>query len=67
MMTGVDMVHIPIAAWRRRRPICSAGRLQVLFDTLPAAIGNLRAGKIRALAVTSKQRSASAAQLAGDE
>jgi hypothetical protein len=30
---------------------------QALFDTLPAALANIRAGKIRALAVTSKQRS----------
>ena len=33
------------------------GRIQVLFDTLPAAIQNIRAGKIRGLAVTSKKRS----------
>jgi len=26
------------------------GRVQVLFDTLPAAVANIRAGKIRALA-----------------
>src|ERR1700693_546698 len=33
------------------------GRVQVLFDTLPAAIANIRAGKVRALAVTTKTRS----------
>ena len=34
-----------------------AGRIQVLFDTLPASIANIRAGKLRALAVTTKTRS----------
>jgi tripartite-type tricarboxylate transporter receptor subunit TctC len=33
------------------------GRIQLLFDTLPAAVANIRAGKIRALAVTTKTRS----------
>src|SRR6185312_14045316 len=48
--------------FRRYRGVAPAttdllgGRIQVLFDTLPAAIANIRAGKIRALAVTSKKR-----------
>jgi len=34
-----------------------AGHVQVLFDTLPASIANIRAGNLRALAVTTKARS----------
>ena len=52
--------ELAACALSRRAPATAdliGGRLQVLFDTLPAAIGNIRAGKIRALAVTSKKRS----------
>ena len=58
MMTGVDMQHIPYRGVAPATADLLGGRIQVLFDTLPAAIGNIRAGKIRALAVTSKKRTA---------
>ena len=57
MMTGVDMLHIPYRGVAPATVDLLGGRLQVLFDTLPAAIANIRAGNIRALAVTSKKRS----------
>ena len=57
MMTGVDMLHIPYRGVAPATVDLLGGRLQVLFDTLPAAIANIRAGKIRALAVTSRKRS----------
>ena len=59
MMTGVQMEHIPYRGVAPATADLLGGRIQVLFDTLPAAIGNIRAGKIRALAVSSKKRSAS--------
>jgi tripartite-type tricarboxylate transporter receptor subunit TctC len=57
MMTGVDMLHVPYRGVAPATTDLLGGRIQVLFDTLPAAIANIRAGKIRALAVTSKKRS----------
>jgi tripartite-type tricarboxylate transporter receptor subunit TctC len=57
MMTGVDMVHIPYRGVAPATADLLGGRIQVLFDTLPAAIQNIRAGKIRGLAVTSRKRS----------
>ena len=57
MMTGVDMVHVPYRGVAPATTDLLGGRIQVLFDTLPAAIQNIRAGKIRGLAVTSKKRS----------
>ena len=57
MMTGVDMLHIPYRGVAPATVDLLGGRLQVLFDTLPAAIANIRAGNIRALAVTSRKRS----------
>ena len=57
MMTGVNMVHIPYRGVAPATTDLLGGRIQVLFDTLPAAIQNIRAGKICGLAVTSKKRS----------
>jgi tripartite-type tricarboxylate transporter receptor subunit TctC len=57
MMTGVNMLHVPYRGVALATTDLLGGRLQVLFDTLPAAVANIRAGKIRALAVTSKKRS----------
>jgi len=57
MMTGVDMLHVPYRGVAPATTDLLAGRLQVLFDTLPASIANIRAGKLRALAVTSRKRS----------
>ncbi len=59
MTTGVDMLHVPYRGVAPATVDLLGGRIQVLFDTLPAAIANIRSGKIRALAVTSKKRSAS--------
>jgi tripartite-type tricarboxylate transporter receptor subunit TctC len=56
MMTGVDMLHVPYRGVAPATTDLLGGRIQVLFDTLPAAIANIHAGKIRALAVTSKKR-----------
>ena len=55
MMAGVDMVHVPY----RGPPISDliAGQVQVNFGTTPASIEYIRAGKVRALAVTSTTRS----------
>jgi len=58
MLAGVNMVHVPYRGQGPAMTDLLGGRIQVLFDTLPAAIGNIRAGKIRALAVTSKKRTA---------
>ena len=40
MMTGVDMLHIPYRGVAPATVDLLGGRLQVLFDTLPAAIAN---------------------------
>ena len=57
MMIGIDMVHVPYRGVALATTDLLAGRVQVLFDTLPASIANIRAGKVRALAVTTKTRS----------
>jgi len=52
MMTGVDLLHVP---YRGSGPMLTdllSGQVQMAFDNLPASIEHIRAGKIRALAVT---------------
>jgi len=55
-MTGVNMIHVP---YRGLSPALSdllGGQVQVIFSSLPAAIEYIRAGKLRALAVTTATR-----------
>jgi tripartite-type tricarboxylate transporter receptor subunit TctC len=57
MMTGVNMVHVP---YRGAAPAVAdliAGQVQVVFDNMPGSIEYIRAGKLRALAVTTALRS----------
>jgi tripartite-type tricarboxylate transporter receptor subunit TctC len=57
MMAGVDMVLVP---YRGSGPMLTdllGGQVQVAFDPLPASIEHIRAGKLRALAVTTVSRS----------
>jgi tripartite-type tricarboxylate transporter receptor subunit TctC len=57
MMTGVNMLHVPYRGAPQALTGLFAGELQVLFDTLSTSIEHIRAGKLRALAVTSATRS----------
>jgi tripartite-type tricarboxylate transporter receptor subunit TctC len=57
MMTGVDMVHVPYHGGAPALIDLLGGRVQVMFDPLPDSIEDVRAGKLRALAVTTAARS----------
>jgi tripartite-type tricarboxylate transporter receptor subunit TctC len=57
MMTGVNLIHVP---YRGSAPMLTdllGGQVQVAFDNLPSSIEHIRAGKLRALAVTTSMRS----------
>jgi tripartite-type tricarboxylate transporter receptor subunit TctC len=54
-MTGVDMVHVPYRG--SYLPDLLGGQTQVTFSPIPTSIAQIRAGKLRALAVTSTMRS----------
>jgi tripartite-type tricarboxylate transporter receptor subunit TctC len=58
MMTQLNMVHVPYRGSAAVYPDLLAGRVHVLFDNIPAAVGFVKAGKLRALAVTTAVRSA---------
>lgn len=56
-MTGVDMKHIPYKGAGPAIVDLIPGQVDVLFDNMPSIIGHIRGGNLRALAVTSAQRS----------
>jgi tripartite-type tricarboxylate transporter receptor subunit TctC len=57
MMAGVDMVHVPYRSGGPALTDLLAGQVQVLFNPPPASIAYIRAGRLRALAVTTATRS----------
>ena len=57
MMAGVDLVHVPYRGVAPALTDLIGGQVQVVFSTLTAAIQYIRAGNLRALAVTSATRS----------
>ncbi|TAN51612.1 MAG: tripartite tricarboxylate transporter substrate binding protein [Betaproteobacteria bacterium] len=57
LMTGTYMVHIPYKGAAPAVTDLMAGRVHLMFDNLASALPNVKAGKVRALAVTTQQRS----------
>jgi tripartite-type tricarboxylate transporter receptor subunit TctC len=57
MLTGVNMVHVPYRGETPALIDLLGGQVQVMFGSLPASIEHIRAGKLRALAVTTAARS----------
>jgi tripartite-type tricarboxylate transporter receptor subunit TctC len=58
MMTGTTMQHVPYRGSVPALTDLMGGRVEVMFDNLPSSIEHIRAGRIRALAVTPATRSA---------
>jgi len=56
MMTGCDMLHVPYKGAGPALIDLISGKVDVLFDNLPSSINHIRGGKLRALAVTTKER-----------
>jgi tripartite-type tricarboxylate transporter receptor subunit TctC len=56
-MTGVSMVHVPYRGAALAVNDVLAGQVQVTFSPIPLSLGYIRAGRLRALAVTSATRS----------
>jgi tripartite-type tricarboxylate transporter receptor subunit TctC len=62
-MTGVDMVHVPYKGAQPALTDVIAGQAQLMFATSASVIPYVKAGRLRALAVTSARRSPSVPEL----
>jgi tripartite-type tricarboxylate transporter receptor subunit TctC len=57
MMTGVNMIHVPYRGGSAVLTDLLSGQVQVYFGVIPSSVEYIRAGKLRALAVTTTTRS----------
>jgi tripartite-type tricarboxylate transporter receptor subunit TctC len=57
IMAGVDMVHVPYRGGAPAITDLLGGQVQVIFDTTPNSMAHIKAGRLRALAVTTATRS----------
>ena len=62
-MAGVDMTHVPYKGAAPAMQDLIAGQVQVMFDNYASASTQVRAGKVKALAVTTAKRSSLAPEL----
>jgi tripartite-type tricarboxylate transporter receptor subunit TctC len=62
-MTGVDMVHIPYKGAQPALTDVISGQAQLMFATSASVIPYIKAGRLRALAVTTARRSATVPEL----
>jgi tripartite-type tricarboxylate transporter receptor subunit TctC len=56
MMTGVEMVHVPYRGSAPALTDLVGGQVQIMFDVIASSIEHIRAGRLRALGVTSTNR-----------
>jgi tripartite-type tricarboxylate transporter receptor subunit TctC len=56
MMAGIDLIHVPYRGESAAMPDLLSGQMQVMFGVMPASLGYIRDGRVRALGVTSAKR-----------
>ena len=56
IMAGVDLLHVPYKGSGSALPDVITGRVSMLFENMPGAMPHIRAGTVRALAVTGLRR-----------
>ncbi|WP_354683825.1 tripartite tricarboxylate transporter substrate binding protein [Cupriavidus necator] len=62
-MAGLDMVHVPYKGSTLAHPDLTSGRVSLMFDTVAAISPQVKAGKVRVLAVTTTKPAAIAPQV----
>ena len=56
-LAGVDVVHVPYRGNAAIMADLFAGRVHMMFDGPPTQLGNIQSGKVRAIAITTAERS----------
>lgn len=54
--TGIEVLHVPYKGGSQVTAALMGGEVPFMFDSLPSPLGQIRGGKLRALAVTGAQR-----------
>ncbi|MBI3069461.1 MAG: tripartite tricarboxylate transporter substrate binding protein [Betaproteobacteria bacterium] len=57
-LTGVEIVHVPYKSTAQATIDLIGGRMQVIYPSITSVLLHVKAGKVRALAITSAKRSA---------
>ena len=60
---GVDALHVPYKGSNPATAAILGGEVTFVFSTMPPAVSNVRAGKLRALAVTTPKRTGAAPEV----
>lgn len=56
LLTGIDLVHVPYKGSGPALTDLIGGQIDVMFDNMPSALTLVHSGKLRALAITSRER-----------
>jgi tripartite-type tricarboxylate transporter receptor subunit TctC len=62
-LAGIEMQHVPYRGEAAGMVDLMAGRIQLMLSNFPSTIGQVKDGKVRALAVTSAERNPAAPEL----
>src|SRR2546425_790300 len=62
-LTNTDILHIPYKGSGQAMPDLISGRVSMMFENMPGAVSHIKAGKLRALAVTGLQHSSAMPEL----
>jgi tripartite-type tricarboxylate transporter receptor subunit TctC len=57
LLTGTQLTHVPYKGSAAALPDVMSGAVNIMFDNAPSAMPQIKGGKLKALAVTSAQRS----------
>jgi len=63
LTAGIDVLHIPYKGGAQAQADVIAGQAQLMFNVLPSALPQIRAGKLKALAVTGRTRAESLSEV----